>query len=484
MDISRQLIRNVVWPLVVRSRGESAELRYLREFERTQFLPADEIRALQLSRLRTLLDHAYRRCRFHRERFDRVGITPSDIGRLADLSALPVLEKHDIQQQRDAMLAEDWPRDDLIANQTGGSTGQPLSFFLSRDRKCSRAAATIRHNRWAGWDVGDKVACIWGAPRDLPPPGWRSRFRNVLLDRQLFLDTGHVTEVKLIEFYSALGRFRPRVLLAYARGAVLLARYLRANGLQPFQPHCIVTSAEVLEPEDRKLLEDVFGCRVFDRYGCREVSVVASECPARSGLHIMAEGLIVEVVRRDGSTAEPGEVGSILVTDLLNLAMPLIRYRIGDLGSWDAGLCSCGRELPRLRGISGRVTDFLVCPDGRLVSGVFLATYVIAQRPSLGQIQVHQNERGKILFRIRRGPEFREVDDLGYLEASTRRYLGAGMTIEHEFVNELEPEPSGKFLFSRSSLAPEYLWQPCSGPRDRMTGRSKPSSENPSRVND
>jgi phenylacetate-CoA ligase len=454
MKIYQRLIRNVAYPLVLLRRGELAEARFLREFERTQFLGAHEIRALQWKRLRRLLDHAYRRCPFYKERFDAVGLVPSDLRSLEDLQALPVLEKKDIQDRRDALIASAWPEGDLLPNHTGGSTGRPLAFFLSRERKCARAAATVRHNRWAGWDIGDKVACLWGAPQDMPPHGWRTRLRAHFLDLQLMLDAGHLTERKLDEFAEALKRFRPRVILAYARAAVLLARYLRWQGRAAYQPQSIVTSAEVLEDDDRALVEEVFGCRVFNRYGCREVSVIASECSAHQGMHTMAEGLYVEV---EHNAEQPGALGSILITDLLNYAMPLIRYRIGDVGSWETGACSCGRGLPRLARVAGRVTDFLVGTDGRLVSGIFLATYVVGKRPSLGQVQIHQESAGQVLFRIQAGAAFNAAEDLDYLRQAARRYLGEGAVVDHEFVEQLRPEKSGKFLFCRSTATPQYM---------------------------
>lgn len=457
MRLYPQLLRRGLYPLVLWHRGDLAELRYLRQFEKTQFLPPALLQDLQLRRLRDLVEHAYRQCPFYRRRFDRAGLGPEDVRRLEDLSALPALEKTDIQKHRDRMTAHKWPASDLIANHTGGSTGRPLSFFLSHDRKCSRAAATIRHNRWAGWDIGDKSAVLWGAPRDVPAGGWRSQLRRALLDRQLHLDTGHITEQKLNAFDAALKRFRPRVILAYAGAAAMFARYLESNGRTPYQPQAIVTSAEVLEERERLRIEQVFGCPVFNRYGCREVSVIASECPAHQGMHTMAEGLYVEVVNAEGRPVKPGEMGSILVTDLLNHAMPLIRYRIGDLGSWEEGECPCGRGLPRLRSVAGRVTDFLVGSDGRLVSGVFLATYVIGCRPSLGQVQILQETAGQVLFRICKGPHFRDPDDLDYLQEASRRYLGSDTVVDWEFVDGLASQSSGKFLFCRSSAAPEFV---------------------------
>lgn len=450
-----KLVRGVLQPLVLWRAGEGSQRRYLREFERTQFWTAEQLRDLQWKRLRGLLDHAYRQCPFYRQRFDRLGLLPADIRKLEDLSLLPILEKQDIQEHRDQMVALDWPAADLIANQTGGSTGCPLSFYLSRDRKCSRAAATIRHNRWAGWEVGDKTALLWGAPQDVPASRWRARMRNWLLDRQLFFDAGHVTEDRLLEFHHALLRFRPRVILAYAGAAALYARFVKDRGLTPYQPRSIVTSAEVLDDDNRMLLEEVFGCEVFNRYGCREVSVLASECPAHEGLHTMAEGIYLEIIR-DGKPARPGEMGALVVTDLLNAAMPLIRYRIGDVAAWAPGHCSCGRGLPRLQQVTGRASDFLTGADGRLVSGLFLSIYLVGQRPSLGQVQIHQERAGQVLFKIKPGPGFQRQADVDYLERTIRRYLGQATVVTHELVKSIPHQPSGKFLFCRSSVPAEF----------------------------
>lgn len=456
MKLYPKLVRNLFLPLTLWRRGELAQLRFLREFERTQFLPPEEIRKLQYDRLRSLLDHAYEQCPFYRERMDRVGLRPADLRRLDDLRALPILEKSDIQEQADGMTAKNWPRRDLIRNQTGGSTGAPVSFYLDKMRKCSRAAATLRHNRWSGWEVGDKAAVIWGAPGDRPADNWRARMRGALLREPLWLDTSNVTEASLSAFHAALTQFRPRIIQAYARSAVLFARYLQARDLTPPRPRAIITSAEMLEREERMLLETVFGCPVFNRYGCREVSVIASECAAHRGLHIMAEGLYLEIETPHGPAA-PGEMGAVLVTDLLNRAMPLIRYRIGDLAMWAEGECPCGRGLPRLERVAGRVTDFLVGCDGRLVSGVYLATYVVAQRPSLGQVQIQQRRPGAVTYRIKPGRNFHPVLDPEYLRSATRRYLGEQATVDSEVVADLPAEASGKFLFSRSAAAPAFL---------------------------
>src|SRR5262249_16166393 len=154
----------------------------------------------------------------------------------------------DIQEQGGRMVARDWPQDDLLPNQTGGSTGMPIRFFLDRQRKCSRAAATQRHNRWAGWEPGDRAAAIWGAPIDRPANSTRARFRAALLREPLWLDAADLSEHKLQQFHTALHQWRPKVIQAYARSAVLFARYVRDRGLTPYRPHSVVTSAEMLSP--------------------------------------------------------------------------------------------------------------------------------------------------------------------------------------------------------------------------------------------
>jgi phenylacetate-CoA ligase len=456
MEIPHFLRRHVLYPLALLRSGEVARLRYLREFERTQYATAEELRSLQEQRLRALIDHAYAHVPFYRARIKAAGLVPTDIRKLEDLCALPILEKPDLQEHGNELLATNWPEHDLMRNQTGGSIGRPVSFFLSRDRWEARVAGTHRHNRWAGLELGDRLAVLWGAPQDHAARTWRARLRTALFEPQLFLDTACITEEKLRGFVEALARFRPKGILAYARAVLLLAKYLQSHGLTAFRPKSIITSAEVIAAEERRFVQDVFGCPIFDRYGCREFSVVASECDRHVGLHTMAEGLHVEIVRGQ-QPAPAGEPGAILVTDLMNRAMPMIRYRIGDVGSWADGSCTCGRSLPRLRHVEGRVTDFMVGSEGQLVSGVFLATYVVAQRKSLGQVQIWQERRGHVLYRLQPGPGFREADDLRYLTEMSRRFLGPGVAVEFEFVSEFRAEPSGKFLFCKSTVSPDFL---------------------------
>jgi phenylacetate-CoA ligase len=449
MNFRRLLARHVFYPAILWQCGEIGELHYLREFERTQFLPHTRIKLIATELLQQLIHHAFTNCRFYRQRFERAGIAPGDIRQLHDLQAIPPLEKADIQNHRDDMVAANWPRTDLISNQTGGSTGAPISFFLSKDRVLSRKAATRRHDEWAGLGIGDRIAEIWGAP-PVQSTKVRSWLRGRLLEPCLCLDTSNLSMARFDRFSERLKSFRPKVIVAYARSLALFARYLDHHNVSAYRPESIITSAELLTDDDRHLIESVFGCPVFNRYGCREVSVIASECSRHEGLHIMAEGLHVEVVR-NGRGVATGQMGDILVTDLRNLAMPLIRYKIGDLAILDETPCPCGRGLPRLKNIAGRSTDFLVGADGRLVSGVFLATYVIAQRPALGQVQILQDESRKVHYRVCNGSHLcLSEEDRTFLKATTKQYLGDDVAVDVELTRELPQTASGKLLYCQS----------------------------------
>ncbi len=430
------------------------ELTYLRDFEQSQFFTENEIEALQLQQLKDLLSYAQENCEFYKEQLERSGISVNQIQSLSDLTLIPILTKQQIQNQYARMISSAFLPESLIKNQTGGSTGTPITFYLDHERRRSRAAATWRHNHWAGYHAGDKLAVLWGAARDLKPKRTLARWKDHLLTPTIALNTAQITERNLREFVEKWNWFRPKHLLAYAKSAAMFAKYIHENKIAIRPVNSVITSAEVLEDQERRLIEEVFQCKVFNRYGSREVSVIASECEYHDGLHVMAEGLIVEIIK-DGRPARPGELGEIIVTDLLNRGMPLIRYRIGDAGTWLTEPCKCGRGLPRLANVQGRVTDFLVGCKGQLVSGAALTVTVIAQRPSLGQVQLIQEKKNHVLFRIAPPSDSSIGDsDQQFLIEQFKSYLGDQMQFDFEFVDELLAEPSGKFIFCKSHLQP------------------------------
>ncbi len=445
------LARNVIFPLWA-WRNHPHYRRYVEEFERTQFLDLAALRALQLRRLQALVAHAYANCSFYRPWMDRAGFRPNHLVSLEQVSVLPVLTKRDIQDHGAELVAAQFPPTARIRNQTGGSTGSPLQFYVDRERFDSRLASTVRHNRWTGLRPGDWCADLWGARLDqfIGSSRW-DRLRNYFLYRTISLNTSCIRPGDWSAFIAELRRRRPRFLLAYAQAAVLFADYLRENDINDVHFDSILTTAEVLLPGQRQLLEGVFQGRVFNRYGCREVSVIASECERHEGLHVNAEALLVEVLP-DGEISPPA--GRIVITDLLNYSMPLIRYEIGDAGSWAPRPCSCGRGLPLLDDVQGRVTDFLILPDGRRISGPAL-TLVVADMSEVRQVQFVQPSLYSIILRVVPGSGY-GVQTGQELRKRLSHYLDRSVTLSVTEVERIATEASGKHRFVISDLPQPY----------------------------
>jgi phenylacetate-CoA ligase len=445
-SLTSQLIKKAIYPLWTR-RDHPSYHRYAKMFDKSQFLSTDELEEMQVDLLREQLVETYRGVPFYRRKMEGAGISPLDIRSIGDIRALPILTKRDIQENMDEMLSERIPASLRERNQTGGSTGSPLQFWVDKERFDSRRASTDRHNAWAHLYPGDWCAVLWGSRLDtgatnMPKVTWRQHF----LDRSLILNTSLISEEDLANYIALLRRYRPQHLKAYAQSAVLFAKYCRERGADDICFKSIITTAEVLLPEQRALIEQVFRGRVFDRYGCREVSVIASECEHHTGLHVNSDALLIEI---DPIPHASAGLGNILVTDLYNRSMPLIRYQIGDISKWQIGqVCPCGRSLPRLAGIEGRITDFLRLPDGKLISGPSL-TLVVGDLSEIRQAQFVQRGSTEVQLRI--------VPGIGYgahtaqeLKRRLYPYFHDQFDLSIQMVENIPAEVSGKYRFVKA----------------------------------
>ena len=448
MDLTALAIRHVLYPLWAAQSG-STRLRHLAELEKSQYWSRDMLAERQWAQLKAMLAHAFETCPYYRAKYRAAGITPADVRSREDIDHVPTLTKDEIQEHRDEMVSSSYSTRMLIRDMTGGSTGSPMQFYYDPERLESRVGATLRHNRWAGWDIGNRAAILWGAPQDMASGKLRDRIRTWIQERRLMLDASDLTEASMAGFARALITYRPAVLQGYANTLGLFAQYVKAEGIRGIRPRGIVTSAEVLTEENRRLIEGTFGCSVFNRYGCREFAVIASECEVHHGMHINAENLLVEALA-DGRSRTDHD-GEIVITDLRNYAMPLIRYRIRDVGRIKHASCSCLRGLPLMELSGGRVTDFLRATSGSKVSGIVVATYVITNLPGIRQIQFVQDKPDEVTVNLVRGPQWSSAS-LEELSTRTRKYLGEDMRLRIEYVDLIPPAQSGKYRFSISNL--------------------------------
>ncbi|MBX9625564.1 MAG: phenylacetate--CoA ligase family protein [Gemmataceae bacterium] len=439
------LNRHLMHPLAAR-RARSRHLDYLRVLERTQYDPPEVVRARQLVALKVQLRHAYDTVPYYRAAWRAAGAHPDDVRSLADLEAFPVLTKADIRRHERDLIAAGYDPAKLRLKRTSGSTGVPLNIRIDEPAARWKLACTVRSDEWSGWRLGQRVAKVWGNP-EYRQFGLRGRLRNHLLDRAVYLDTLDLTPGRIAAFVAAIRRHRPGLVFGHAHSLYLLACAMKKAGVDDVRPNGIISTAMILHDWQRVVIEQVFGCPVTNRYGCEEVSLIASECEAHHGLHLNADSVYAEV---------PAD-GKLLVTDLSNRAMPLIRYRIGDVVVSAGGrLCRCGRGLPLIERVEGREADYVVTPAGRLISGISLTENFALHIPGTAQVQVVQETVHHLRIRM--------VADAGFDAAARRKVaelvretFGPGVRWDLELVDAIPQEASGKYRFCISHVARDHL---------------------------
>ncbi|GFO56850.1 adenylyltransferase [Geomonas sp. Red276] len=456
MSLYDRINKKILFPAYL-GLTRNVDLGRLAELKKSQYLPPEEIRAIQFASMKTLLDHCYRNVPLYRERFDQAGFNPDDFRGEADLLRIPTLTKKDLQQEGERLIALNIPRSELIADASGGSTGKPTSFFKDRERNRIRSADKMRHDIWCGWEPGESYATLWGAQRefDLQPP-LKARLVERYLYRAFGFNAFDISEEKVLRCLESLKKVRPSMVVAYANVAYLFARIVKRRGLDlaPLEIKGLVSSAETLTPEKRSAIEEAFATKVFNRYGSREVGLVASECRAGEGMHVNAENVVVEILK-DGRPAKPGESGEIVVTDLWNYGMPFVRYKMGDVGVATGRLCSCGRGLPLIEGVTGRTSDFLIDERGALVHGEYF-THLFYGLPGIEQFQLIQESRDLVTLNVRPGVGFLPAVLDPVLE-KIRLCLGGSVRVQVNQVQQSLVEASGKFRFTISRLSSDHF---------------------------
>lgn len=447
MSFNGLLIRSIIAPLWA-IKEKTPYLKHLKTVEAMHVRSRVEVERDQFARLQKLVSHAYTQTEYYRYRFDGVGITPDNITNLADLQRLPLLTKDDIRASKEQMVNRSIPREQLLPKKTSGSTGTSVELYVDEDSAQWKRAVTVSYDRWSGWDIGERVGAIWGNPDCYQ--NWRVYLRNLLLARHIPLDTLKMDHATMQAYHATLLKKKPVILFGHAHSLFLFAQFMEQNSLSGIQPKGIISTAMVLHPFERATIERVFGCRVTNRYGCEEVSLIACECP-HGNMHLNCDTLIVEFIR-DGKPVAPGEPGAIVVTDLTNYGMAIIRYKIGDVGVPSAKTsCPCGCNYPILESLEGRVADYVVTPDGSYISGISLTENFAMQLPGIKQLQIVQEALDQLVFRIVKGEQFSD-QTLQDLDRLAKQRFGNQMQYQLEYVNSIQSEASGKYRFCISKL--------------------------------
>lgn len=417
-----------------------------------QWLHPEQIQGIQYHKLEEILAYAYKHVPYYKNLFEQCGVVQSSRVVIERFGNLPILDKHTIRTNFEALTSDEADKLDIIRNSTSGSTGEPLVFLQDRNGVRIAGGAVLRlFYEWHGIEAGDKEVRLWGLERDL---FYKQRLSVATIREWIsgiqMLNAFQMSPSRMQEYIAKINNYRPKLLRGYSANLFELAQFAEDNALTIRPPQVIISSAGTLYAPLREKMETVYGCSVYNHYGAREMHNMAMEC-SEGKLHISAFTHFIEVLDEHNQPCPPGVEGELVVTALQNHAMPFIRYRIGDRGTLSGETCSCGRGFPLLSKISGRRVDCFWTAEGNIIPGeyfIYLLAVHLHNNP-ISKYQVIQESYTSLRFRLvlRTGNQLpRDIQH--EIEDKTRLIMGEKCRMSFEYVTDIPPSPSGKYFYT------------------------------------
>ncbi|MEJ6002468.1 phenylacetate--CoA ligase family protein [Paucibacter soli] len=441
-SIYTRFVSGVLFPLHEKlKRHDTVAVR--RELDASQWWSAAQLQAHQLRRLRELLCEAGRAVPYYRQLFAELGFDPAAIRSLDDLRRLPMLTKPLIRAHSEAMKHPQAQQ--LSMSSTGGSSGEPLRFYIGRERVSHDVAAKWRATRWWDVDIGDPEVVIWGSPIELGAQDRVRVWRDQLM-RSTLLSAFEMSEANLDGYIARIRALRPKMVFGYPYSIAHIAAHAERRGvrLDDLGVRVVFVTSEALHEHQREIISRVFGAPVANGYGGRDAGFIAHECPA-GGLHITAEDIIVELLDEAGQPVPDGTPGEVVVTHLCSRDFPFVRYRTGDVAVRATQACACGRGLPMLAEIQGRTNDFVQALDGTLLPCKAF-TYMMREIDGIDAFKIIQETLQLTRLQLVR-PAGLDAALRERLMQGFRQRLGEGVQIEIELLDHIPTQGNGKYRY-------------------------------------
>lgn len=459
LDTFTGTIRKLLYKLNLSLQGNS--LGFLKQLEYCQWLDQERTITLQRRHLKNLLVHAYQHVPYYREILANTELIENN-GRvnLDCFTKIPLLNKNTVHKHFNDLKSNDLSTRIWYQNSSGGSTGEPVRFIQDNRYFDWTQAVKMLYDLWTGYSLPAVKVLLWGSERDLFVGRETIKTRvDRWLRNQIWLNSFRMTPDRMRSYVEQIGALKPVQILAYAESIYELSRFIERERLRVYSPRAIMTSAGTLHSHIRETIERVFKSPVFNRYGSREVGDIASECDRHQGLHVSALTHYVEILMPDGQQARPDQLGEIVVTCLTNYAMPLIRYRIGDMGMWGDTSCPCGRSWLLIKNVTGRVTDVFIKKDGGIVSPEYLIHLigVVLNSGWIRKYQVVQEDYDLIRViiaphRMVNDPHEFYAGEMNRITAKIQLVMGQYSRVEYEYVDDIAPTESGKYRYTVSKV--------------------------------
>lgn len=434
--------------------GSSVVSKY-KEMMRDDWLTESEIKEVQDRKLQKLVNHCYETVPYYTKLFDRLKIRPEQIKTREDLQVLPVLTKQVIRENYEDLFSKVISPKRWRKSSTGGSTGMPLKFCTDSTEWSSWKASTLRAWEWYGLHLGDKIFSLGGSSINKKKSAltFKGLYDRVIM-RNFKYSSADVSDESMRRNYEAFVKLKPCAVRGYGSALYIFARYIEKMGL-PLPPiKVVLTTGEVLMPEYRRKLEDVFGAPVYDAYGAGDGGILSHECTKREGLHITEEACIIEITDKEGTPLPAGDVGYVCVTDLDNYVFPFLRYHVGDMAYLKKETCSCGRHTRLIGEVMGRAGKLVYNKQGVPISPTVLPmmfypelNYHNAEYQKvynkIDKFQIRQDVLGDICILLKLKDKDEPHEQFHYVEENYRNHF-VGSKVELRFVDEIPTLPSGK----------------------------------------
>lgn len=442
MNLYTKLVSSVLFPIHEKLKKHDT-VRIRKEMEQTQWLSQSELKSLQLTRLKAFLIDVEQHVPYYQQLFKELHFVPRDIQSLTDLNKIPLTNKATIRFNTEQLKAND--AEDLARFNTGGSSGEPLIFYIGKKRVSHDVAAKWRATRWWNVDIGDSEIVVWGSPIELGKQDIIRAIRDKFF-RTILIPAFEMSPVKLDKFIQQIQAIRPKMLFGYPSAISHIAAHAEKTGqsLNNLGIKVAFVTSERLYDYQREKIETVFECPVANGYGGRDAGFIAHQCPS-GNMHITAEDIIIEIIDEQGNVLPIGESGEIVVTHLATRDFPFIRYRTGDIGILSNECCACGRGLPILKEIQGRTTDFVIAQDGTVLHGLALI-YVLRDIEGIESFKIIQESLDKTKIQIVNNASY-GIEAESIIEQVFKKRLGKAVQIEFDYVSEITKEASGKFRY-------------------------------------
>lgn len=427
---------------------------FFKEYNRVASIKDDSLLRLQDRFLKTLILHAYINVPYYKDSLHNIiqDITKEEFTATV-LKKLPIITKKIIRRNWDKLVSSDVYSRKWYYNTSGGSTGDPIRLVQDNLYDMWGTIAYLYYYKvMLGLDepVVKKVL-LWGSERDIFQGGrglWKQHVKNRVLLNTVFLNTFKMTKKDMERYVRIINSFKPIIIRGYATSLYELARYIEKRGTPVWSPKVIVSTAEVLTNQMRETITRVFNARVYNFYGSREVHAIAGECDYGL-MHIFSFHNLVEVLRMDKEVHVcEGEEGRVVITNLHNYSMPLIRYEIGDRAVLGPEKCRCGSPLPTLKDVTGRVTDNFVTSDGSIVHGEYF-THLFYLKDWVKSFKVIQEDYKKVRLLVAVNGQI-NAHDVKDIEDKIRLVMGKDCQIVWEFLDDIPLTREGKHLYTLS----------------------------------